>query len=176
MALATDLKPATTASGTRRKPTAAEKSSIDALVRAEFAKNKVAASATKTLSYHNLTAIDANNDKKVEMVGSYWVSTSKTSRAILFFIAEPAAAGKFKLSYSEFRTIKQSEVMSEDISAVDKGVYHELLVDLIDYNGDGIGEIFTYVQAFEGANFKAYKFDEGKWVRDFEVSNYHCGY
>lgn len=176
MALAVDQSLKIAGSGLRRKPTAAEKTAIDTLVRAEFQKNKIPASATKTLRYQNLTAIDANNDKKAELVGSYWVPTSATSRALLFFIAEPSAAGKFRFAFSEFREIKQEEVMSGEIGAVDKGVYHELLLDVFDYNGDGVSEIFTYGEGFEGASFSAYRKMDGKWIRDFEGSNYHCGY
>lgn len=176
MGLAVDQSFKVTGSGVRRKPTAAEKSAIDSIVRAEFQKNKVAASALKVLRYHNLTAIDANSDGKIELVGSYWAQTSATARALLFFIAEPTAAGKFKFAHSEYREIKQDEVMSGEISAVDNGVYHELLLDVLDYNADGTSEIFTYVEGFEGASFFAYRKMDGKWVRDFEGSNYHCGY
>lgn len=175
MALAVDPSLKISGSGLRRKPTAAERTAVEALVRAELQKNKVSASATKTLRYHNLTAIDANNDKNVELVGSYWVPTSATSRALLFFIAEPTG-GKFKFGFTEFREVKQEEVMSGEIGAVDKGVYHELLLDVFDYNGDGVSEIFTYGEGFEGASFTAYRKMDGKWIRDFEGSNYHCGY
>jgi len=66
--------------------------------------------------------------------------------------------------------------MSGEIKSVDEGVYHELLLDTFDYDGDGTAEIFTYTQSFEGAGFDAYRRSGGKWVRAFDYANYHCGY
>jgi hypothetical protein len=176
MGLATDAVSKNVASGTRRKPTPAERTEIESLVRAEFTKQKVAASAIKNLQYHNLTALDVDNDKKADFVGSFWVDTSKTERALLFFIAEKNASGKYAFGYSEFRIVKQADVMSGEIKSVDEGVYHELLLDAFDYDNDGVSEIFTYIQSFEGAGFYAYKRENGAWKRSFEGANYHCGY
>jgi hypothetical protein len=176
MALATDRVVKKAGSGVRRKPTWAERLEIESLVRAEFSDQKLSAAALKTLNYHNLTALDVNKDKKAELVGSFWVETSKTERGLLFFIAEKNSAGKYEFGFSEFRTVKQEEVMSGEIKSVDEGVYHELLLDAFDYDDDGVGEIFTYVQSFEGAGFNAYKRENGKWTKAFEGSNYHCGY
>ena len=176
MGLATDAVTKTAASGLRRKPTPAERTEIESLVRAEFARQKVAASAIKNLQYHNLTALDVDNDKKADFVGSFWVDTSKTERALLFFIAEKNANGKYAFGYSEFRIVKQEDVMSQEIKDVDEGVYHELLLDAFDYDNDGVSEIFTYIQSFEGAGFNAFKRENGSWKRTFEGSNYHCGY
>lgn len=162
--------------GVRRLPTPAERTEIESIVRAEFAKEKVSSGALKNLKYHNLTALDVDADGKSELVGSFWVEPSPTERALLFFIAEKGSDGKYKFGYSEFRTVKQDEVMSGDIKNVDEGIYHELLLDAMEYDGDTTAEIFTYVQSFEGAGFNAYSRREGKWVKAFEGSNYHCGY
>ena len=176
MALATDAAMKKAGSGVRRKPTPAERAEIEALVRGELARQKVSANARKNLRSQNLTALDINNDKKADFVGSYWVETSKTERALLFFIAEKNAKGKYEFGFMEFRRIKQEDVMSKEIKSVDEGVYHEVLLDVLDYDGDGTSEIFTYVPSFEGAGFNAYKRENGSWKKSFEGSNYHCGY
>ncbi len=176
MGLATDAVMKNVGSGVRRRPSVAERTEIESLVRAEFANQKVSETATKNLRYHNLTALDVDKDKNADFVGSYWVETGTTERALLFFIAEKNSAGKYEFGYSEFRTIKQEEVMSGDIKSLDEGIYHELLLDVLDYDQDGTSEIFTYVQSFEGAGFNAYKREKGKWTKSFEGSNYHCGY
>lgn len=157
----------------RRKPTTEEKSEIDGLVRSEYSVQKL---TPKTLHYQNLTAVDINHDGKAEFVGSYWIEVDKLTRALLFFIAEKGSNGKYGFTYSDFRSIDQAGVMSSNIKDVDDGVYHELLLDTFDYDGDGVGEIFTYEQSFEGAGFTAYKKSGGKWVKAYEFSNYHCGY
>jgi hypothetical protein len=175
MALATnvDFKKG---SGTRRLPTTAERAEIEKLVKAEFSKEKVAASALKTTNYHNLTAIDADNDGKIELVGSYYVKSSAKTRGLLFFIAEKSASGKFGLTYKEFEIVKEADVMSGDITALDGGTYNTLLIDSMDVDGDGMGEIFTITQAFEGNNFSVISKKAGKWTKGFEAGNYHCGY
>jgi hypothetical protein len=176
MALATDAVTKKAASGLRRKPTPSERTEIESMVRAEFAKNQVSAAARKILHSQNLTALDVDNNKDVEFVGSYWVETGKTERALLFFIAEKGANGKYEFGFSNFGTVKQEEVMSGDIKNVDEGFYHEVLLEVFDYDNDGVSEIFTYTPSFEGAGFNAYKREKGKWGLAFEASNYHCAY
>lgn len=162
--------------GMRRLPTAAERSEIETLVRAEFIKNKISDNAVKNMKYHNLTALDVDADGKAEMVGSFFVEPSATERGLLFFIAEKGANGKYKFGHSEFRLVKQDEVMSGEIKALDEGIYNELLLDSMEFDGDKTDEIFTYIQGFEGSSFTVYSKRDGKWVKAFEGSNYHCGY
>jgi hypothetical protein len=175
MALATNVE-IKKGSGTRRLPTNAERVEIEKLVKAEFAKEKVAASAIKTTNYHNLTAIDADNDGKVELVGSYYVKASAKTRGLVFFIAEKSAAGKFGFAYKEFEIVKEADVLSGDITALDGGTYNKLLLDSLDVDGDGVGEIFTITQGFEGNTFSVLAKKAGKWAKSFDGGNYHCGY
>lgn len=176
MALATDVTPKKGSLGTRRTPTLAERTEIEKLVKTEMKNQKVSDANLKGLRYHNLTAIDVNNDKKPEFVGSYWLPTTKTERALLFIIVEKGADGKYALAHSEFQLIKQEDVMSQDIKDVDKGILNELLLDALDADGDGTADIFTIGQAFEGNNFQIYKRADNKWTKSMEVYNYHCGY
>lgn len=172
MGLATNA-PVKNTTSFRRRPTAAERTEIEALVKKEFAKSKLAA---KELKSQNLTGIDIDKNGRAEFVGSYWIDVDSKTRNLLFFIAELGAGGKYSLVFADGRAIDQTNVMSQDIKDVDKGIYHELLLDSFDFDGDGIGEIFTYQQSFEGAGFTAYKKENGKWTRFYEFSNYHCGY
>ncbi|MBE7516327.1 MAG: hypothetical protein HS105_06935 [Chloracidobacterium sp.] len=172
MGLATNA-PITNKAFFRRKPTNAEKAEVEALVRSEYARHKL---SPKVLKYLNLTGIDIDKNGNAEFVGTYWTEIDKLTRGLLFFIAEKNTKGKYVLSFSDFRTIDQAGTMSGDIKAIDEGVYQELFLDSFDYDGDGIGEIFTYVEAFEGSGFTAYKKANGKWTRAYENSNYHCGY
>jgi hypothetical protein len=173
MALATNAPSKSTAASFRRKPTAAEKTEVDALARAAFLKEKL---TPKVLRYQNLTALDLDNNGTPEFVGSYWVEIDKLTRALLFLIGGKGSNGKYSIGYQEYRTIDQANVMSGDIKNVDEGVYHELLLDAFDYDGDGTSNVFTYTQSFEGSGFSAYSRSGSKWVKSFEGSNYHCGY
>ncbi len=176
MGLATNGDGKTT-SGLRRSPTAAERAEIEKLVRSEFTGKKVSAAALKTLRSHNLTALDVDGDGQAEMIGTYWVAPSNATRGLLFFIAEKNKSGNYTFPYSEYKAVKNDDVMSGDVKDLDSGVSHELLLDAFDTDGDGKGEIFTVVQAFEGNNFHIYKRgDNGKWARTMETYNYHCAY
>ena len=93
-----------------------------------------------------------------------------------YSFAEKGGDGKYALVHSDLRTINEEEVLNGEISTLDDGVYHELLLDVLDYDGDGVAEIFTYVRAFEGSGFNVYKRSAGKWTKVFEGSNYHCGF
>lgn len=173
MGLATDLASGTRSAAMRRKPSVAEKGEIDALVKAEFTKKKL---SPKTLRFQNLTAIDVNGDGRAEIVGSYWTEIDSKTRGLLFFIAELGSSGKYQFSYSEYKAVDEASLMNGDIKSVDDGVYHELLLDYLDVDGDGTSEIFTYRQGFEGAGFYAYRRSGGKWTRFYEFENYHCGF
>ncbi|NNE99936.1 MAG: hypothetical protein HKN25_13025 [Pyrinomonadaceae bacterium] len=175
MGLATDLAPAKAGSGVRRLPTPAERSEIESLVKAEFVKQKLPKNKMADLKYHNLTAMDFDGDGIAEQVGSFFIPTPK-QRALLFFIAWKGKDGKYRFGYKDFRTVKESEVMNEEIETLDTGVYNELLLDVYDYNGDGISEVFTILQGFEGSTFNAYEIKDGKWVKAYEFANYHCGF
>ena len=174
MGLATDIQNKKTVSGLRRTPTLVQRTDIEKVVRAEFTNQKVSAANLKGMRYQNLTSILFNNVET--FVGSYWLPTTKTERALLFFIAEKDATGRFVLSHSSFELIKQADVMSGNIKDVDDGILHELLLDVLDVDGDGFAEIFTIGQAFEGNNFNIYKDQDGKWTKIKEIYNYHCGY
>lgn len=176
MGLATNFKPIKPGSGVRRLPTPSERVEADNLVKAEFAKQGNSAETIETRDYHNLTALDVDGDGKIELVGSFWVKPDAKTRNTLFFIADKAANGKYQIGFGKYNAITEENVMSGDITTIDGGIYHELLLDLLDINNDGVSEIFSYTQSFEGAGFDAYRRVNGKWNSIFEGSNYHCGY
>jgi len=173
MGLGTNIPVKTTAS-TRRKPTASERSAADAIATAEFLKEKLTA---KTLRNQNLTAINVGGSNGDVLVGSYWIDIDKLTRGLLFFIAEKGKNGKYTVGYRDYRKIDQSDMMSgTNITAVDDGMYHELLLDYLDINGDGVAEIFTYQQGFEGSGFSALQRSGSHWTKVYEFNNYHCGF
>ena len=175
MGLATDKALDKDGSGVRRLPTPSERAEVVALVKAEYMAQKFSKRKLADLKYHNLTAMDFDGDGNAELVGSFFIPTPK-QRALLFFIAWQGKDGKYRFGYKDFRTIKESEVMNEEIETIDTGVYNELLLDVYDYNGDGVSEVFTIVEGFEGTSFHAYEIKDGKWVKSYEFANYHCGF
>lgn len=176
MGLATNGVTQVTVTGVRRLPTYTERSEVESLVREEFAKQGVSTTAVKNMNYHNLTALDVNSDGTAELVGTFWAENSEKERNLLFFIAEKDAAGKYIFGYSEYKKVTPDDVMSGNLADLNGGIGHELLLDVLEYDGDKTAEIFTIVQSFEGNNFHAYSKRNGKWTRVFEGYNYHCAY
>ena len=176
MGLATNLPYTTKLTFYRRLPTAAERSEIEALVKAEFKKNGVTAAAAEKIHYHNLTAIDVNGDNIAELVGTFWSEPAKDDRRLLFFIAEKGAGGAYLFAHKNYAALKTTDIMSGDTKDVDEGILHEMLIDSMDIDGDGTAEMFTTTQAFEGRNFHVYKKSGGKWTSILNSYNYRCGY
>jgi len=176
MALATDARIGSEAPGYRRKPTAGERAEIEKLVRAEYTKKGVSAATLKNLRYQNLTALDVDGDNVAEFVGSYWIAPRPDQRRLLFFIAEQDSKGNFTFPLSDYSPIKTDDVMSGDVKDLDTGVGHELLLDVLDLDNDGVKEIFTIGQAFEGNNYYVYRRSAGKWTKIHESYSYRCGY
>jgi hypothetical protein len=160
----------------RRAPAPSEKAEIEILVRKEFKKNGAGDAAVKTLRFHNFTALDFDSDGTPEFVGSYWIAPTPAERRRLFFIAEGAPGGSIALTHSEHDVITPEDVMTNDLKDLDGGRGSELLLDVLDADGDGVKEIFTIGQAFEGNNYYVYKRTAGKWAKAFEVYRYRCAF
>jgi hypothetical protein len=176
MALATNLKLEDNAASYRRRPTALERTEIEKLVRNEFVKQGIRKSAIKALRYHNLTAVDIDGDDTPEFVGSYWFAPTPKQRHTLFFISETSAEGKLALAVSDYAEIEGDDVMSGDVADVDTGIGHELLLDMLDYDNDGVKEVFTIRKAFEGNNYYIRKRSGGKWATVHRRYSYRCAY
>ena len=176
MALATNAVPKKTVKGVRQLPSAVERREIETLVMAEMKAKNVPIKNTGELRYHNLTKIDVNDDGRNEFVGTFWYNTGEKKRSLLFFIAEKDAKGLITIAFTKFEEYDEENVMSGEIKSLDEGIYHDLLLDMFDYDGDGQSEIFTMAKGFEGTNFYAYKRVDGKWTPVLNTSNYHCGF
>ena len=176
MALATDAAAKKNVKGLRELPTNAERAAIEKIVMDRMLAKNIPIKNTSELRYHNLTKVDVDNDGNSEFVGSYWYNTGDKKRSLMFFIAEKDKEGNITIPFENFQDVEEKDVMNEDIKTLDSGTYHELLIDMFDYDGDGTGEIFTVVNGFEGSTFKTYKKVGGKWMRVLETANYHCAF
>jgi hypothetical protein len=177
LALATNAKTEKKPAGLRRGPNDAERAEVESLARAEFIKEEADESDTRTLRTIDVTAVDTDSDGVPEIVGTYWIPTAEGSeRRTLFFIARRGTSGKYEFSHTDHTVVTEDDVMSGDLKDVDGGIGHELLLDVLDYDGDGVGEIFTLSRAFEGNNYKVYKRELGKWINIYEGYIYRCAY
>lgn len=175
-ALATNLKLKPGTTSYRRRPTPQERAAIEGSVRAEFIKNGASAEDAKTLRYHNLIAVDVDGDRDPEFVGSYWIAPKPDERRLLFFVFKFVPDNAKVLISLDHSVVTTDDVMSGDLKDVDKGYGAELLLDVLDYDGDGVKELFTIGQAFEGNNYYVYKRDGVKWVKVHETYVYRCAF
>ncbi len=173
MALATNAPVKEATRSFRRALTTAERIQVEKLAREEF---KVLSVNAKVLKNHNLTAVDIDGDGRPEFVGTYYVADTPKSRALLFVVVSRDGKGIFNLEFSNVGLIQEHQIMSRDITDVDRGVLNELLLDVFDIDGDGVAEIFTYIQNFEGSNFRVHTRKKGEWDIMYDNYNYHCGY
>jgi hypothetical protein len=175
MALATNFKNTNGPVSYRRRPTPTELAEVNKLARQEFKKNGATEATLKKLSYQNLTALDVDGDNIPEFVGSYWIAPTAAERRRLFFIAQ-GQPGKLTISATDHAVMTTEDVMSGDLKDLDGGRGSELLLDVLDYDEDGVKEIFTIGQAFEGNNFYVHKRNGDKWNKVFETYRYHCAF
>jgi hypothetical protein len=179
MALATNSDSLGTGKGSRRVPTAAERASAIALAQTAFRQKGVAAALLPSLAVINLTALDLDRDGKSELIGSFVVKKTKgvQARHMLFLVAEPQGAN-FTTALAEYEQTDAKSIMSgADISAVEQsGVYVERLLDQLDLDGNGTGEVLTITAGLEGDSYKAYKKSGGQWAKVYEFGNYRCAF
>ncbi len=179
MALATNSDSLGTGKGSRRVPTAAERASAIALAKTAFRQKGVAAALLPSLTVINLTALDLDRDGKSELIGSFVVKKTKGPqvRHMLFLLAEPQGAN-FKTALAEYDQIEEKNIMSgATISAVeDAGIYVERLLDQLDLDGDGTGEVLTISTGLEGVGYTIHKKKQGQWAKVYEFGNYHCAF
>jgi hypothetical protein len=179
MALATNSDSLGTGKGSRRAPTDTERASALALAQTAFRQKGVAAALLPSLTVINLTALDLDRDGKSELIGSFVVKKTKGGQArhMLFLLAEPQGAN-FKTAIAEYDQIDAKSIMSgSTITAIEQaGIYVERLLDQLDLDGDGTGEVLTITTGLEGVGYNIHKKSQGKWAKVYEFSNYQCAF
>ena len=177
-ALATDSPSLGGSKGTRRPPTAAERAALMPLVRAAFKEKGLPAALLPSLMTLNLTALDLDHDGKAELVGSFVAKKLKgaAARYALFLFAEPQG-NSYRTTVFQYAKFTDDDIMSgADLSAIESGVYVEMLVDALDLDGDGMLEVITETTGLEGDGYTIYKKQGGKWNPVYEFSNYRCAF
>ncbi|MCA1614091.1 MAG: hypothetical protein LC800_08055 [Acidobacteria bacterium] len=179
MALATDSQTLGRRAPARRAPSDAERAGVEKLVRALLAQKGLSAAQLRNLQTINLTAVDLDHDGAAELAGTFRVARGKGAADLLFLLAEPdGASGGFRAALSNHQQLKAADLPGPEVfeSAGPGGFLSEILIDHLDVDGDGTGELFTYGQSLEGAQYKVYKKTRGRWLRLQEFYVYRCAY
>jgi hypothetical protein len=179
MALATNSPSLGLAKSSRRAPTDDERAQVKVHVERIFREKGVPASALEKLQTINLTATDLDNDGNAELIGTYMIRRGETKIFIdqLFVLAEPAKGG-VRVGFANYAQMKGEDFNDpESLESVGQSAFQtEILLDQLDVDRDGKGEVFTISYSFEGTNYSIYKKGARGWTRVQEFNNYRCAY
>lgn len=179
MALATNSATLGLPKPSRRAPTEQERAGVREHVERIFREKGVPAAALAALQTINLTATDLNADGAAELIGTYMIRRGTTEIFIdqLFVIAEPSGSA-FKVAVANYDQLKGEDFNDpESLESVGQSAFQtEILIDQLDVDKDGTGEVFTISYSFEGTNYSIYKKVGAGWKRVQEFNNYRCAY
>ena len=139
--------------GSRRNPTAFERSSAVRLATQEFLRNNVAASLMTRINIKSLVAIEVDGSKEKTLVGSFFAQT-KMERHDIFLIAR-VSGSRVSLEYSRYGETKDLEDFKDHRSIG--------LIDHLDLNRDRSDEIVLRVGGYESEGYEIYTRHLGKW-------------
>jgi hypothetical protein len=144
-----------------------------------FRAKGVPADALAALQTINLTATDLNADGAAELIGTYMIKRGTTQIFIdqLFLIAEPSG-NAFKVAVANYEQLKGTDFNDpESLESVGQSAFQtEILIDQLDVDRDGTGEVFTISYSFEGTHYSIYKKGRTGWTKVQEFYNYRCAY
>ncbi|RMG54966.1 MAG: hypothetical protein D6723_03830 [Acidobacteria bacterium] len=164
-ALATDSTSWGWPQSTRRPPTDREKTAALFLAREAYEQNGVPRSLLQNVDIVHLTAVDLDNDGKHELIGNFQITESSFGPwDTLLLIAEPKDTG--------YRTGLAWYHKAVDGDGFDTEVRE--LVDVLDINGDGIGEVFILRSTYATWSYMIYKRQDGQWRSIYEGGGGGC--
>ena len=177
MALATASETLGKRPASRREPTAAERAGVEKLVRTLLARRRVTPAQLRGLRTINLTATDLDGDGTAELAGTFRVNRGKASAEQLFLLAE-SKGGSYSVAIANYSPLRVADL--PDPALLDEagkgGFLSEILLDHLDLDGDGTGELFTFGRSLEGVRYRIYKRTARRWRRLEEFYVYRCAY
>src|SRR3954471_1489512 len=153
MALATNSETLGKRAISRRPPTDAERSATLTLMKSIYQQRRTPASLMSAIKVTNLTATDLNGDGKYELIGSFTLAAKNKFERDLFLIATPQG----KNMRAEFVKFQAYRPPPEGfLSSID-------FIDQLDTDGDGVGEVFATMGAFDGYALVVFKKTGTRW-------------
>jgi hypothetical protein len=166
-ALATNSETLGKKASSRRALTAGERAAVMTLVKNIYRQHKTSNALMRSLQVNNLTATDLDGDGKFEVVGDFQIAGNPTStegpRRDLFLIATPSGTG-FQAELAEFQSYRMNSGFGRGVGFADQ----------LDIDGDGISEVVTVNEGFDGYGYSIYKKRGGKWRMVYSVAGDSC--
>jgi hypothetical protein len=166
--LATDSETLGKKASSRRALTSNERAAVMTLVKNIYRQHKISnALLQRSLKVNNLTATDLNGDGQFEVIGDFQIAIASTStegpRRDLFLIATPLGAG-YKAELANFQSYRMNSGFGRGVGFVDQ----------LDIDGDGIAEVVTINEGFDGYGYSIYKKQGGRWREIYSVMGDAC--
>ncbi len=138
----------------RRQATAAERSRVLGLVRAEFRARGVSESALPSAQVDDLiaTATRADGGHAV-LVGRFSLRTPAAMHRLFAVVATTGRAATVELA--NYHRVTDLEDFKDEAA--------ESFVDQFDFDGDGDDELVTETRGYESESFSVYRLVQGKW-------------
>lgn len=164
MALATDSEKLGQRPSTRRAPTDAERTALMTLMKSIYRQHRTPASLMASIKVTNLTATDLDNDGHYEFIGSFTLEAKNKFERDLFLIAKPQGAS-MRADLARFQAYQPPP--EGFLSSID-------LVDHLDLDGDGVGEVFATQGGFDGYAYLVFKKVGGRWKQAYDQIGDAC--
>jgi hypothetical protein len=148
--------------------TSAEREAVMTLVKSIYRRNRTSNALLRSLKVGNLTATDLNNDGQFEVIGDFQIASPSDSitgaRRDLFLIATPNGAGGYRAEFANFQSYKMDSGFGRGFGFADQ----------LDMDGDGIAEVVTIDEGFDGYGYSIYKKQRGTWRRVYSGTGDAC--
>ena len=164
MALATNSETLGKRAPARRAPAEAERAAVLALVKSVYSQNRTPANLIASIKVTNLTATDLDGDGKYEMIGSFTLAAKNKFERDLFLIAHQQGAA-MRADFVKFQAYQPPA--EGFLSSID-------LIDQIDLDGDGSGEVFATQGGFDGYALLIFKKAGGRWRQVYDQIGDAC--
>jgi len=177
MGLASNVDSVSSRESSRRMPTPGERASVVKLAQRAYTQKGAPAALLQSLRTINMTAMDLDGDGRSEIVASFMLRQKggKDARS-LFLIAEPEG-GEYKTGFSRYNVITDADIPGgASLDEIEDYVLVQILVDQLDLDKDGKGEIIAMDRGFEGITYRIYKRQKDRWRNVYEFSTYKCAY
>jgi hypothetical protein len=177
MGLATNVDSLSRRESSRRMPTPGERASVLKLAQQAYTQKGSSAALLQNLHTINMTAMDLDGDGRFEIAASFVAKRRGGKEArVLFLIAEPQG-GDYKTGFTRYDVIADTDIPGgASLDDIEDYVLAEILVDQLDLDRDGKGEIIAMDRGFEGVTYRIYKRQKDRWRNVYEFSSYKCAY
>jgi hypothetical protein len=164
MALATNSSTIGKHEPARRAPTDGERAAVMTLMKSIYSQHRTPAGLVGSIKVTNLTATDLDGDGKYEIIGSFTLGAKNKFERDLFLIAHQQGA----VMRADFVKFQAYQPPPEGfLSSID-------LIDQVDLDGDGIGEVFANQGGFDGYALLVFKRVRGVWRQVYDTMGDAC--